>query len=144
MSALCAPSDTCTVLTGPPPTPPRVFAPLRPSPPAPEQGTSTAPTSAPGTAPGAQPSPVPASSGAQVTAVVPRLGVPPAPAPAPATSLPPTSPPATTSTGQPPVPSLARTGLDAGPVLLLALLLVLLGALALRAAIARPAPPLES
>lgn len=121
------------VMTAAPPTPPRVFAPLRP---ATEEATSADAGSPTGVVSGSSTEIPPGfGSGAQVTAVVPGAGTP-APAtpaaPGPAASVPVVkSGPAPGTSATPPRLSagspLARTGADLSVVLALALLLVLVG-----------------
>ena len=115
------------------PQPPTVYAPSRPGLPA--AGISPASPATVDSPQGA----VVGTGGAQVTAVVPGAGVPAVtpPVTTPVTNVPPVGTP-TTSTAVPRTPGeLARTGLETGPLLVLALLLVLLGVLLTRLAIPR-------
>lgn len=114
------------------PSPPRVFAPdrLGTDQPAGSMGPVTAGSL---TASGA---PTPRTEGAQVTAVVgpPTVGTPEVTTPV---TTPQVTTPQVAAPKPPPGTQLARTGFDSGPVLLLALLLVLLGLVLVRLAVPR-------
>lgn len=118
-----------------PPSPPRVHAPGGA---AGQGGAVDAATSlVPATTGASATTPV-ARSGAEVTAVVPGAGAPPVAGPVPTPGPGADAPvPTTASPRTPPGTELARTGLDTGPLLLLALVLVLLGVLLSRSAALR-------
>lgn len=110
------------------PEPPTVHAPARPA--GSDSAAAGAPASAASGTPAGEalPRPVSGAGGAQVTASVPAAGSP------PPASAPPVSTPGTTVARPTPPAELAKTGLDSGPLLLLALTLVLLGVFLVRLA----------